>query len=80
MMLPTYTDLAARQEQHQDRLRRAEYRRMLDRSGIPSSVRPGHRQAISWLGTQLVALGARLQQYGAGRQVIVADRGAGYSR
>ena len=79
-MYPTYTDLAAHQEQHQDRLRRAEYRWMLDSSGLLPSARPGHRQAISWLGTQLIALGAWMQQYGAERPVIVTDKGAGYVR
>ncbi len=78
-MYPTYTDLAAHQEQHEDRLRRAEFRWMLASSGLLPAGKPGYRQAINWFGTQLITLGARMQQYGAERQVVVTDR-AGCAR
>jgi hypothetical protein len=63
-MLPTYTDLAARQEQHQDRLRRAEHGYALRAAGLaPSNPGRRYRPAINWVGSQMVRLGAILQQY-----------------
>ena len=48
-------------EQHRDRIRRFEryqLRRLVERPGLNSKV---YRETVSWLGTQLVNWGTRLQ-------------------
>jgi hypothetical protein len=82
MMLPTYADLTARQEQHQDRLRRAERRHLFRTAGLAPAGNPDrrYRTAINWLGSQMVRLGATLQQYGVDQPTHVTSTQTSLSR
>ncbi len=73
-MFPTYRDLLIRQEQLKDRLRAAERERRFAPAAGPITTSPVHRQAASWLGTQLIGWGHKLQSYGAAPTMRLSEQ------
>ncbi len=51
-------------ERHQDRLRQAEHNRMIRALEAHTAGPAWPQQAVTWLGSGLVRLGARLEHYG----------------
>ena len=50
------------QEQHKDRLRKLEQHLLYQTDGSTTHAEPRHRQAVRWLGSQMVKLGTKLEQ------------------
>jgi hypothetical protein len=61
-------------EQQKDRLREIEQQHLLQIAGLHRGVAPkAYRQAVNWLGMQMVKLGSRLQRYGSTTQEILTQ-------
>ena len=49
---------------HEELLKRAEYERMVRKARVKKKVNRNFRQVTNWLGTRLVRLGEKLEQFG----------------
>jgi hypothetical protein len=50
---------------HEELMKRAEYERMARKAIVKQKVNRNFRHAANWLGTGLVSLGEKLEQFGA---------------
>jgi hypothetical protein len=66
MLLPNELDYLARQEQRKDYLRKREQERLVKQIERQKEAKADvHRQAIGWLGNQMVKVGSSLERYGS---------------
>lgn len=66
MLLPNELDYLVRKEQHEDYLRKREQERLIKEIEHQKEARDDiHRQAIGWLGNQMVKVGSSLERYGS---------------
>ena len=62
-MFSPETSYLVHQEQHKDRLREIEHQQLLQAAGLQGVSLKSSRKAVSWLGTQMVKWGSKLQGY-----------------
>lgn len=66
MLLPNELDYLVRQERRKDYLRKREQERLIKQIERQKEAKVDvHRQAIGWLGNQMVKVGSSLERYGS---------------